>query len=33
MPVELVVEPFGGEVAKESKVKNNCDKHDVGIAW
>ena len=31
MPVELVVEAIGGEVTKESKVRNYCDKHDVSI--
>jgi len=29
--VQLVVERIGGEVAKESKVKNNCDNYDVSI--
>jgi len=31
VPVELVVEAIGGEVTKESKVRNNCDNHDVSI--
>ena len=31
VPVELVVEAIGGEVTKESKVRNNCDKNDVNI--
>jgi len=29
---ELVVEAIGGEVTKESKVRNNRDKH-VSIIW
>ena len=31
MRVQLVVERIGGEVTKESKVKNNCDNYDVSI--
>jgi len=27
--VQLVVEAIGGEVAEESKVRNNCDNYDV----
>ena len=29
--VELVAEAIGGEVTKESEVRNNCDKHNVNI--
>ena len=29
--IQLIVEAIGGEVTKESKVRNNCDKHDVNI--
>jgi len=29
--IHLVVEAIGGELAEQSKVRNNCDSYDVSI--